>query len=51
MWALIISGVTFIAAIVISLGKISERGNDIAAGHREELLARETADEESGIEQ
>lgn len=44
MWVLIISAVTFITAIVLSLGKISERGNDIAAGHREELLARTDED-------
>ncbi|WP_422123846.1 hypothetical protein DHX103_03280 [Planococcus sp. X10-3] len=44
MWALIISVFAFVAAIVISLGKISERGNDIAAAHREELLSRETAE-------
>ena len=48
MWALIISGLTFVAAIVISLGKISERGDEISASHREELLSRSTeADKES----
>lgn len=51
MWALVIAGASFITAIVISMGKISRRGNDIAAGHREELLARENEDKKSGNSQ
>lgn len=50
MWALIISGLTFIAAIVISLGKISERGNEITASHRDELLSRNTEEDKEGTD-
>ncbi len=47
MWALIIAGFSFVAAIILSLGKVSERGNDMAAAHREELLSRKTEENES----
>lgn len=40
MWSLIVAVVTFITAIIVSLGKISTRAETITAGHREELLIR-----------
>lgn len=40
MWALITGGFLFVLAVVFSLGKASSKREDVARGHRQELLAR-----------
>lgn len=50
MWALFIAGVSFVAAVIISLGKVSDRGNEMAVSHREELLSRNTEEHEGNQE-
>ena len=41
MWALITGGFIFVLAVVFSLGKASSKREEVAHGHRQELLARE----------
>lgn len=47
IWGILTTGAVFIAAIVVSLGKVSRIGDNIAAGHREELMSRKFDEEKA----
>lgn len=50
IWGILTTGAVFIAAIVVSLGKVSHFGENIAARHREELLSRNSDNEKANSE-
>lgn len=46
MWGILGAGAVFIMAIILSLLKVSSRGEKIAEQHREELLTRNRKEEQ-----
>lgn len=40
IWGLLATGFAFITTIIISLGRISNRAEEITSAHRQELLMR-----------